>query len=63
MLEIFGGTVCKFTDFLVTYLNVIVWRILNKIYFIQVLEFDITFFLCPEQQNKPKKSPLKFEVK
>lgn len=44
MLEIFGGTACEFTDFLVAYLNVIVFRNLRSMYFIGVLEFDI--FLC-----------------
>lgn len=57
MLEIFGGIACEFTDFLVTYLNVIAFRILRSIYFIGVLEFDIAviFYVLhkkKKQQNK-----------
>lgn len=60
MLEIFGGTACEFTDFLVTYSNVIVFRILRSIYFIGVLEFDIAvFFYVLHKKNKT----WEFEVK
>lgn len=52
MLNIPGGTACKFTDFLVAYLNFIVERILNKISFNLVLEFCVTIYFYVLNNNK-----------